>query len=409
MKRIQILAAAVLLLAMAAPVWAASASSPIHVNNRLRVGWDDNVYQVDDPSASGLDKQDSFRIIEEIEALVSLNFERTYLGLRYRPSLIWYSDREDEDTDFLHDLDLNFTHNFSPVLSLSLADSLRASQLPELQDETYVVRQDDDNIYNSAVATLSYTMRPETRLDLSGRYILLEYTEDDYQDAAGNVVSHDGDNYYSMVGGLTLRQQLASLTTLMVDGRYQSVVYPDADDADNRDADSFFGGLGLEQTFSPQLIGNLRAGVEHRMYDNDAFDDNTQPYGELSLTFLPSPATRITGSASYSIYESDVSNFMSQDRFYASLSVAHDLTAKLNFYLSGAYTLNAYDADYALDPTLEDGDENTFLVSMRLSYRLNRVNWLEAGYQFVMLDSDLAGRESYERNRVDVGWKIQLF
>jgi len=145
------------------------------------------------------------------------------------------------------------------------------------------------------------------------------------------------------------------------------------------------------------------------MYDNDAFDDNTQPYGELSLTFLPSPATRITGSASYSIYESDVSNFMSQDRFYASLSVAHDLTAKLNFYLSGAYTLNAYDADYALDPTLEDGDENTFLVSMRLSYRLNRVNWLEAGYQFVMLDSDLNGRESYERNRVDLGWKIQLF
>ncbi len=91
------------------------------------------------------------------------------------------------------------------------------------------------------------------------------------------------------------------------------------------------------------------------------------------------------------------------------LSVAHDLTAKLNFYLSGAYTLNAYDADYALDPTLEDGDENTFLVSMRLSYRLNRVNWLEAGYQFVMLDSDLNGRESYERNRVDLGWKIQLF
>ena len=218
MKRIQILAAAVLLLAMAAPVWAASASSPIHVNNRLRVGWDDNVYQVDSSSASGLDKQDSFRIIEEIEVLLSLNFERTYLGLRYRPSLVWYSDREDEDTDFLHDLDLNFTHAFSPVLSLSLANTLRASQLPELQDENYVVRQDDDNIYNAAIATLSYTLRPETRLDLSGRYILLEYTEDDYQDAAGNRVSHDNDNYYSVVGGLTLRQQLASLTSLMVDG-----------------------------------------------------------------------------------------------------------------------------------------------------------------------------------------------
>lgn len=409
MKQIQILVVAGVLLALTASAWAASATSPLHVNNRLRIGWDDNVYQVDSPSTSGLSKQDSFRIIEEIEALVSLNFERTYLGLRYRPSLIWYSDRDNSSTDFLNDLDLNFIHNFSPTLSLSLSDTLRSSQLPELQDSNYVVRQNDDNIYNAAIATLSYTLRPETRVDLSGRYIILEYTESDYQDASGARISHDNDNYYSVVGGLTLRQQLASLTTLMVDGRYQALVYGDADEANNRDADSFFGGLGLEQTFSPQLIGNLRAGVEHRVYDNDTFDDNTKPYGEVSLTFMPSPATRITGSASYSLYEADVASYLSQERIYASLSLAHDFTAKLSFYLSGAYTLNSYDAEYSLSESLDDGDENTYLVSMRLSYRVNRINWLEAGYQFVMLDSDVTNRESYERNRVDVGWKIQLF
>lgn len=409
MKQIQILVVAGVLLALTASAWAASATSPLHVNNRLRIGWDDNVYQVDSPSTSGLSKQDSFRIIEEIEALVSLNFERTYLGLRYRPSLIWYSDRDNSSTDFLNDLDLNFIHNFSPTLSLSLSDTLRSSQLPELQDSNYVVRQNDDNIYNAAIATLSYTLRPETRVDLSGRYIILEYTESDYQDASGARISHDNDNYYSVVGGLTLRQQLASLTTLMVDGRYQALVYGDADEANNRDADSFFGGLGLEQTFSPQLIGNLRAGVEHRVYDNDTFDDNTKPYGEVSLTFMPSPATRITGSASYSIFESDVTSYLSQDRFYASLSLAHDFTAKLSFYLSGAYSLNSYDEKYSMYDGLEDGDENTYLISMRMSYRVNRINWLEAGYQFVMLDSDVTNRESYDRNRVDLGWKIQLF
>ncbi|MDD4342138.1 MAG: outer membrane beta-barrel protein [Kiritimatiellae bacterium] len=409
MKQIQILVVASMLLVLAVPAWAASATSPIHVNNRLRIGWDDNVYQVDSSSTTGLSKQDSFRIIEEVEALVSLNFERTYLGLRYRPSLIWYSDRDDSDTEFLNDLDLNFIHNFSPTLSLSLSDTLRSSQLPELQDSGYVVRQDDDNIYNAAIATLSYTLRPETRIDLSGRYIILEYTESDYQDASGAQVSHDNDNYYSVVGGLTLRHQLASLTTLMVDGRYQSLVYGDADEANNRDADSFFGGLGLEQTFSPQMIGSFRAGVEHRVYDNDRFDDETRPYGEASLTFMPSPATRLTGSASYSLYESDVSNYLSQERLYAALSLAHDFTAKLSFYLSGAYTLNAYEAKYSLIDGVEDEDENTFLVSMRMSYRVNRINWLEAGYQFVMLDSDVLNRESYERNRVDVGWKIQLF
>jgi hypothetical protein len=192
MKLIQTLVIAGLLTALAAPALAASAQSPIHVNNRLRLGYDDNVYQSD--GAEGRpSKKDSFRIIEEIELMLSLNMERTYLGLRYRPSLIWYSDRDNDDMDFLHDLDLNFMHTFSPQLSLSISDTLRASQLPELQDENFVVRQNDDNYLQFGVATLSYKIRPETRIDLSGRHVLLRYSDD---------VNNDN-NYYSVVGGLT--------------------------------------------------------------------------------------------------------------------------------------------------------------------------------------------------------------
>ena len=401
MKQIRLFIVAASLLALASPAFA---ESPIHLNNRLRLGYDDNVYQAGEATAADgstvtHDETDSFRIIEELEMLVNLNLQRTYLGLRYRPSFIWYSDRDDDDSDFLHDVDLNFVQKITPALVLSISDTLRASQLPELQDENYVVRAKDDNYYNSALATLSYNVRPETRLDLSGRYILLRYTED----------ANENDNYYSAVGGLTLRQQLASRTTLMGDLRYQTVVYDEAEEAFNRDANSVFAGLGAEQTFNPKLLGSLRAGVEQRMYDNDAADDNTQPYGELSMTFLPTPATRITGAASYSIYESDVASYLSQNRTYLSLSFAHDFTTKLNFYLSGAYSLNQYEADYALEAGAVDADENSFLVSARLAYRINRINWLEVGYQFIKLDSDLVNRESYDRNRFDIGWKIQLF
>ena len=401
MKQIRLFIVAASLLALASPAFA---ESPIHLNNRLRLGYDDNVYQAGEATASDgsvitHEETDSFRIIEEIEALVNLNLQRTYLGRRYRPSFVWYSDRDNDDTDFLHDVDLNFVQKITPALALSISDTLRASQLPELQDENYVVRAKDDNYYNSALATLSYNVRPETRLDLSGRYILLRYTEE----------ANENDNYYSAVGGLTLRQQLASRTTLMGDLRYQTVVYDEAEEAFNRDANSVFAGLGAEQTFNPKLLGSLRAGVEQRMYDNDAADDNTQPYGELSMTFLPTPATRITGAASYSIYESDVASYLSQNRTYLSLSFAHDFTTKLNFYLSGAYSLNQYEADYALEAGAVDADEKSFLVSARLAYRINRINWLEVGYQFIKLDSDLVNRESYDRNRFDIGWKIQLF
>ena len=401
MKQIRLLIGAGLLIALATPVWAASPESPFHVNQRLRLGYDDNVYQVGDPSGSELGKKSSFRVVEEIESLLSLNLERTYLGLRYRPTLIWYENRDNDATDFLNDLDLNFTHNFSPVLALALSDTLRASQLPELQDENYIVREKDDNYYNSAIATLSYNIRPETRLDLSGRYITLIYNTDS--------PAKDNSDYYSLVGGLTLRQQLASRTTVMGDLRYQTLVYNEAEELNKRDANSVFAGLGLEQTFSPQLLGSLRAGMESRQYDNELYDDNNQPYGEFSMTFLPSPATRITAAASYSIYEADVERYLSQDRTYLSLSLAHDFTAKLNFYVSSAYSLNSYQADYALDSTLPDADEQAYLVSARLAYRLNRINWIETGWQFVKLDSDVPNRESYERNRFDVGWKIQLF
>jgi len=398
MKRINTFVVAGLLTAMAGTVLAASGNSPFQLSNRLRLGYDDNVYQSGGEEGQP-SKKDSFRIIEEIEILVNLNLERTYLGLRYRPSFLWYSDRDDDDSDFLNDLDLNFIHNFTPQLALSLNDTLRSSQLPELQDEEFVVREDDDNIYNSAVATLSYKLRPETRVDLSGRHIMLQYQDD----------VNDDNSYYSVVGGLTIRQQLASLTTVMVDGRYQTVVYDEASADANRDSQSLFGGLGLEQTFSPQMIGTLRGGIESRDYDDEGVDDNTKPYAELSMTFLPSPATRLTGAASYSIYQSDVARYLSQDRTYFSLSLAHDFTAKLSFYVSGAYTLSQYQADYSLDEGLTDEDENSFLVSMRLSYRVNRINWIEAGWQFVKLDSDVLNRVSYDRNRFDVGWKIQLF
>ena len=401
MKYVPQLFVAGLMLALATPVLAASADSPFHVNNRLRLGYDDNIYQSDDLPELNRTPQGSMRVVEEIELLVNLNMERTYLGLRYRPSLIWYNEREPSSSDFLNDLDLNLVHNFSPSLTLSLSDTLRAGELPELQDGEYVVREKDDNYYNSAMATLSYNLRPETRLDLSGRYITLIYDTDS--------PAKDNNDYYSIVGGLTLRQQLASRSTAMGDLRYQTLTYNDSNAEFNRDAATIFAGLGLEQTFSPQLLGSLRGGVESRSYDDDLYDDNTKPYVEGSMTFLPTPATRITASASYTIYESDVDLYLSQDRTYLSLSAAHDFTAKFSVYASGAYTLNAYTEEYSLDSQLGDADENSFLLSARLSYRVNRINWVEAGWQYVQLDSDLENRESYKRNRIDIGWKIQLF
>lgn len=370
---------------------------PFHLYNRLRLGYEDNIYQVSD----AIGPTESFRIVDELEALLNLNYGHTYLAIRYRPSLIWYENRKNDDTDILHDLVVDFNHKFSESLSLDLSDTLRAGQLPELHDGDYVVREDDDNYYNSALATLMYQMTPNTRLDLSGRFITLNYTSDS--------PAKDYSDYISPVAGLTLRQRLNSSASAMVDLRYQGLRYGKNPEGFDRDADMIFGGVGYEQVFSRYFVGSLRGGVEHRMYKEDDYDDNTQPYVEAALTFMPSERFRTTLSGSYSIYESDIANYMSQDRAYVSLSATWDITTKLSAYASGAYTRSAYDADYAKDsPHIEDGVENAYVGSARLSYQVGRKNWLEINYQYLKLDTDIMNRQSFDDNRIDIAWRIQL-
>ncbi len=398
MKRICM---AVLGVALGTSVALAASENPLHLSNRIRVGYDDNIYRVDKDYQGG--KTDSLRIIEEIDALLNLNYGTTHLALRYRPSVTWVEARDDDNFDVLHDVSFNFSHDISESLTLNLADTLRAGQMPELHEDDYVVREDNDNYYNSAVAALLYEVGPNTRIDLSGRFISLTYTSDS--------PAKDYSDYISAVGGLTLRQQLNPVAAAMADFRYQMLSYDKNPVGFDRDAQMFFGGLGYEQTFSRHFLGSLRGGVEHRMYDEDDYDDMTEPYVEASITFLPVEEFRTTLSASYSIYESDIANYMSQERLYLSASLAWDITHLLSAYAACNYSRNDYDADYAAqgEAGAKDGTENTFAASARLSWQVATRNWFEVGYQFTKLDSDIPGRQEYSDNRVDLGWRIQLF
>lgn len=398
------------LFALSAAAPAAEVNRPWHIYNRLRLEYDDNVY------LSENDTQDSINVIEQMEFHVNLSLEQTSFGFRYRPSYVYWFDREPDDTDFNHEVDLVLNHDFTERLSLSLIDTFRASQLPELIDRGTRVRDNDDYVYNSLSGTLSYLLQPATRLDASARDIMLRYDEQDIADR---------EDYDLYVGGLTVRHQFIPETAVSGDLRYETIAYeggmvPFDLDGDglieageeipnNRDSDTLSLGGGIEQTFSPNFLGNLRAGWQQKSFDSDQDDENS-PYGDASLTFLPSPKTRITTGVGYSLFEADVFPFNNQERTTVSASIAHDLTARVSWSLSTSYTRGDYSTDNLpeeVDPdTVTDGTEDIIQLSTRVSYKINRSNWLEAGWQYTDLDTDL--RESYERNRLDVGWRVEL-
>jgi len=359
------------------------------LKNRLRFEYDDNINE------SKNNKQDSFKIEEELELIYNMNFEQSYVGLRYRPSFVWWDNRPSDSTDLHHDFDLDLSHTFSPRLTLSVKDSFLYAQQPELMDRGVTVRENDDYIYNRANADLSYLLRPQTRLEVGGRYNLLRYDN--------NKVSNLED-YDIYAGGATLRHQVSADTTISGDLRVEDITY----DGPNRDSTSEYIGGGVENTFNPSFIGSLRAGLQHKDFSASSIDAQNQPYVDGAVTFLPSPRTRLSAGVGYSMFEADVYPYANQDRTLVYASVAHDLTGKISLFLTGSYQDSSYSGDQSVDQSLKskDGSEEIIQVSASATYKVNRNNWIEAGYQFINLNSDV--REDFDRNRVSVGWRTTL-
>ncbi len=123
---------------------------------------------------------------------------------------------------------------------------------------------------------------------------------------------------------------------------------------------------------------------------------------------LPPPAPRLPSGVIFSQYESNISPSASQERTRLFASLAHDVTARVSGFLTGAYTLGKYDQEDVPETTdvAADGDEDTVQVSARATYQVNRLNHLELGYQFLDVSSDI--RTEYSRNRVNVGWVLKI-
>ena len=385
-----------ILLVFGAVAGALEGVKPYQIVNRLRLEYDDNIYQEE------TDKNDSLKIIEEIEILLNYRLEQTFLSLRYRPSFAWWEDRQPDDFDIQHEFDFILNQVFTPRLALNVVDTFRRGEQPELTDRDVIIREQDNFIYNTANGTLSYLFRPQTRLDVAGRYILMRYDE---------AKTADTDDFDLLVGGLTLRHQLVPETALMGDLRIEDISYEGPD----RGAQTLSAGAGVEHTFSPNLIGSVNGGYQHKEYNAEALGSDSSPYADVALTYVPTPATRLSLGGGYSLFETDVQPFVNQTRARVFASLAHDFTARISFYLSGAYTDGKYDAEDSIEPgQVSGGNEKVVLASARATYQINRSNWLEAGWQYQDFESDLQDsfggslRMSYDRNRLNVGWKTQF-
>lgn len=363
----------------------------IEVSSYLSLEYDDNVYEQE------TDEQDSYKIVEDIDFMMTLDNEPTFLTLNYSPAFVWWSDRDPDDTDIHHSFDVIFGHEFTPRVTLGLKNNFRIAEQPEEILRGTTVRENNDYTYNQTSGNLGIMIAPRTQVELGGRYSFLAYEED------AVAVDQDRD---ILAAGLTFRQRLNAKASLSADYRKEIVSYDNDDTADLRDLDSDFIGLGYEQV-EGALIGILRAGYQMQSYEDESIDEQDQPYFDVTLAYAFTPRTRLTLGLAFSMLESDVSSFASQDRTVATASLTHQPTGKIRVIASSSYRLADYKEETRVaNSTVLDGEETALQLGLRVSYALNARNALEFAYSMMDVESDI--REDFERNRISLGWRLDI-
>ncbi len=370
---------------------------PINVVNNFRVEYDDNIFTTGDGDPEG--PQESWKLIEEIDILLDADQGNTYFGLRYIPSLVYYFDRPDDDTDLNHLLDFVLDHSFTPRTTLRLKDSFRVSEEPEVIDNDVTVRNNNDFIFNLAQGQIEHQLVPEkTFFRVDGKYEVIRYDDSDVAETS---------DYDQWGAGLDLVQQVTPVSEIGLQGRYYESNY----DFNVRDLEGYQAGIVANHVFNPAFQADLRLGYESSDSDeNEGTSDN--PYGELSGVIVPNRDTRITLGIRGAQDRSPVNTFTHQllTRVYGTWD--QQLTAGMTLTLSGSYSNGQFDQDdttSVFDPAVNQTGEETVLSLMgRLSYALGPRNFLDLTYKYNELESDVRPNEDFDRNRVSLGWRYTL-
>lgn len=384
--------------------WGLGSDNLVSLNNSVRLQWNDNYYQ------SPTNKTSTGIISDSPEIMANINRENTYIGLHYRPSFLWYLNSDiDRRTSVQHELDANWNQTVSPRITLSVSEALRRGVEPQLLDRNNALVFPDQSYFeNTLNGTLGIQLRESTRLDASGRYYYLHY---DDETVATN------SNYSIASAGLALRQELSKATTVSGSVNYDRVAYRAFS---VRSAETVSLGVGVDHAFGPRLLSSLSGGYQIKSFDLSSISGQDSPYGNFSLTYLFDPRLRLTAGASYSLWEADIQNYASQERLTGYASLGYDISARLNFYASGGVTRGKYNADQSVlqgpviieganqtsvtGVSVIDGVDTIYQFSARLSYQINRNNWVDIGYAYTTLTSDL--RPNFDQNTYDVSWRI---
>ena len=375
---------------VSASVFAAKDSS-IKVQNTVRIGYDDNIYQASDETGSAF-VSDIFNISGKMTFS-----ERSELLLFWQPEFKYRFDADPKSITY-QDVYGRFSHGLTQNVFFQLSDRFRYQD--KGAQSGAVSRTDENFIENNLKGGLDFTLSKESQVKIGAGYNLRRWEDENYGQNRGN-------DYDQFVGDASyLRELKPNKTTAIAGVNYVNHSF----DGDRGGYQSTALYLGIDQNFTPTVSGNLRLGGSFSTIDTGTDDNEAYaPYLQAEVLMQASEGTTFTGSFGYSMDKSENSGYNAQDSFKFNLGLQHKLTSKLTLSSTVGYTLSFYDSDYARNGvTIDDAEDRVFHFRVRTSYEINKNNFVDLGYAFTTRDTTEVALSEYDRNVIDLGWRFKF-
>lgn len=407
----------------------AAGESPLKVVNTVRVGYSDNLYRSTDS------KKESGSFVTDI---IDLSFraalsDRTDVMVKSQLTLL----DDSGGSDFYPNLYLMLNHSVSPRLLLRLSEYYRSGEKSG-SDVNQPTKNGRYNYFNNRIeGSADYVLTDKDRLNGSVYHDILRHDQaidnlDTTTIGAGLTWSRELSPQRTFAT-LNLRPSRVNYDNLQKDssGAYTdtnstlhsvSTVYT----TDQSFYDATEMTIGLNHTFNTEWQGHAEVGATYvqRNFSDSIFTDITtnsytattnhvsnestiDPLFRVGLVYSPSPRTRLTGDISSTYKASDSDKYGGQTATELIFGAQHDITAKLMAKATVRFVNTKYGATDAVDGTSKDKTDDRMDAELRLTYKLNRMHFLEAGVRHSELSSDDANSD-WTENRVDVGWRVEL-
>jgi hypothetical protein len=384
---------------------------------KIKWEYDDNIYTTTDleKKTYGAEEEESWKLYVEPKLDIHVLSATSYLGLSYQFSMIYYTDRADDDTDIAHDALLDVRHRFSPVIEVALRDLFRQTEEPEIAEDivtaggirTIPYQRNGDYAYNQASVGLNIQPSPQVAMNVSYANLLVDYDEGDWVIDDYTRQPRRGASYYfdRMAHTIGTRFQYIPVPESKINA---GVSYSDIDydvDAVMKDSEAWIAYVGLDQSLSKRAVGSIMAGWQNRDFsDVDMTED--APFVDVSLGCKVGKKGNGKIGYRYGLAETEHAAFGVEEAhtFYAGLN-AWPLPGdpRLSVHVHTSYEMADFDASTIIGARdYQDRDEDAWLLGLVLRYQVVKNMYLEGGYRRTDVDSDFEG-SVYERNRYFVG------